>query len=394
MTSSTTRDSTVEGGGPEITILFENDRLLAVDKPHGISHHDDPHTGELGMISLLRQRHQWQSSSTRLYGVHRLDRVTSGILLLAKERVTASALSDKFRMGNVTKYYAGVSGRRPRKKKQGWVRGVMTKGRRGCYKLLNGDVDDDDDYARWSRTDGGDGVGHTTDVVEITTGEEGGRDLDGQDDGYDIDDGADDDDDIMRGGAGSSGGRRGGNVGYASTRFYTAGLGNLILHPSLMSVIDDDKAHGDNVGGSGRIVGAIPRTAILFRPQTGKTHQLRVAAKSLSMPILGDLRYGGGRLLVGTAVSSSSSSSSSSSPPDRQRPIDNEDPGDLDRTYLHASAVHFELDERESVTIWSPPPFDRLAMGLDSVYVRLMEKHCDCPPILDAICKRPAMDRN
>jgi 23S rRNA-/tRNA-specific pseudouridylate synthase len=126
----------------------------------------------------------------------------------------------------------------------------------------------------------------------------------------------------------------------------------------------------------------MPRTAMLFRPHTGKTHQLLVAAKSLAMPILGDVRYGGGRLLVGGV-------SSSSPPPDCG---DDEDRGDWDRTYLHASAVHFEFDEHEIVTIWSPPPFDRLATGLNDVFVRMMEKHCDCPPILDAIHKRSAMN--
>jgi tRNA pseudouridine32 synthase / 23S rRNA pseudouridine746 synthase len=34
--------------------------------------------------------------------------------------------------------------------------------------------------------------------------------------------------------------------------------------------------------------------AFLLRPETGKTHQLRVACKSLGSPILGDVRYGGG----------------------------------------------------------------------------------------------------
>ncbi len=34
-------------------------------------------------------------------------------------------------------------------------------------------------------------------------------------------------------------------------------------------------------------------SCLLFKPETGKTHQLRVAAKSLSCPIIGDRRYGG-----------------------------------------------------------------------------------------------------
>ena len=33
--------------------------------------------------------------------------------------------------------------------------------------------------------------------------------------------------------------------------------------------------------------------AYVLQPKTGKTHQLRVAMKSLGSPILGDVRYGG-----------------------------------------------------------------------------------------------------
>ena len=127
---------------------------------------------------------------------------------------------------------------------------------------------------------------------------------------------------------------------------------------------------------------------MLFRPHTGKTHQLRVAAKSLSMPILGDLRYGGGRL---PATSGGGGCAPPSPPPSDG--VDDSNGRDWDRTYLHASAVHFELDERESVTVWSPPPFGQLAEGLDEVFVRLMEKHCDCPPILDAIHEKTEIDQ-
>ena len=147
---------------------------------------------------------------------------------------------------------------------------------------------------------------------------------------------------------------------YAVTRFWTAGLGNLSLTPSLHTRIKEGDAN--NV--------AIPKTAILFQPHTGKTHQLRVAAKSLAMPILGDARYGGGRLDISTSEIS-------------------DDDGAFDvwsRTYLHAAAIHFQL-ENENVTIWSPPPFDHLfsTTELNDIFVGMMEKHCEGSPILDAI---------
>ena len=148
-------------------ILYENDHLLAICKPPHIPHHDDPESNQLGIMSLIRhqqQQQQQQSSSSstlfsyphRLYGVHRLDRVTSGILLLAKNSDTANKLVNKFKEKQVTKYYMAISGKKPRKKKQGWVKGNMVLGRRGSYKLVNNnekkneedsseDDDDDDD---------------------------------------------------------------------------------------------------------------------------------------------------------------------------------------------------------------------------------------------------------
>ncbi len=200
-----------------------------MEKPHGIPHHDDPSTGELGIMSLLRDRRRSPSSSSsfacrgRLYGVHRLDRVTSGILLLAKDPATAGLLASKFQTGEITKFYAGMSGRRPRKGKQGWVRGTMTRGRRGCYRLLN----NDDEVAPRSRVEEGD----------VRRAAFGGMRANGDVDDVEVNVVDDDDGDGRRGGAADTR-KGGGNVRYAVTRFYTAGLGNLSFHPSLL--VDDD----------------------------------------------------------------------------------------------------------------------------------------------------------
>lgn len=167
-------------------------------------------------------------------------------------------------------------------------------------------------------------------------------------------------------------GSGGGNIGYAETRFYTAGLGNLLLHPSLL--INNDRTTNNDNERQGSLT--IPRTLILFQPHTGKTHQLRVAAKSLAIPLLGDTRYGGGRLLA-------------SVDDDDDDDDDDSDVSNWDRTYLHASAIHFNLKNNygsSDVTIWSPPPFHHLTTtGLEDIYFRLMDKHCDCPQILDVI---------
>eukprot|EP01082_Thalassiosira_pseudonana_P005408 g5089.t1 g5089 contig18:613781-614791(-) len=277
-----------------IPIIYENDQLLAVCKPPHISHHDDPASNQLGLLSLIRLQQQQQDESSflyphRLHGVHRLDRVTSGVLLLAKDSSVANELITKFRQGEVSKYYMAISGKKPKKKKQGWVKGQMVMGRRGSYKLVN----------------------ENRDVLDEGDG----------------------DDEVEDGGEVSQVKKKG---GYAVTRFYTAGLGDLQLAP--LPKCDGDESNDDEL--------LIPKTAILFQPHTGKTHQLRVAAKSAGIPILGDVRYGGGTVT--------------------QR----EENANFDRTYLHASAIHFQLND-EDVTIWSPPPFDHLFLPRQSKWTMM-----------------------
>lgn len=214
-----------------------------------------------------------------------------------------------------------ISSKKPKKKKQGWVKGHMVLGRRGSYKLENkkkeetvpplSSSNDDDDH-----------------VSEKTT-----------------------------------------NKNYAVTRFFTSGLGNVNLSSSLLREIDDVGDEKPSV--------SVPKTAILFQPHTGKTHQLRVAAKSVGLPILGDVRYGGGRVCIADTTVDETT-------PTITSPFDNEL---FDRTYLHAAAIHFELDNEE-VCIYSPPPFGHLfdsPSELDRVFVGMMEKYCDCLPLLHHI---------
>lgn len=363
----------------DMPIIYENDRLLAVNKPTGLSHHDNTASGELGVLSLIRERQACDSFAYphRLYGVHRLDRVTSGILLLAKDTETARLLANKFRNKEISKWYVGISGRKSTKKKQGWVRGQLVKGRRGSYKLVN---------------DNGGIIGNRLLMDKrdnITVRQVGMKPImDDNDDEFDDEVVdvmfAENDDNSCRQEQGTTkeqgtgtinNGNGGSNIGYAETRFYTAGLGNLLLHPSLL--INNDQTTNNDNERQGSLT--IPRTLILFQPHTGKTHQLRVAAKSLAIPLLGDTRYGGGRLLASV---------------DDDGDDDDDDDSDVsnwDRTYLHAAAIHFNLENNHDecssdVTIWSPPPFHHLTTtGLEDVYFRLMDKHCDCSQILDAI---------
>lgn len=281
-------------------VLYESNRILAIEKPPGISHHNDEQTGELGIVSQLRLHYNDDnettsslvhsnnnSNTTRLYGVHRLDRVTSGILLFAKDPEMAGILSGAFRDNQVVKYYVGLSNMKPKKKKQGWVKGNMVRGRRKSWYLTR--------------------EGHDTSSS---------------------------------------------NSNYAVTRFFTAGLGGL----------DDYRLRDDNMDSDDKVRESHkPATCLLFRPHTGKTHQLRVASKSVGLPLMGDPIYG--------------------------------DSDACSRTLLHATAIHLPLENIEGghnpVTIWCPPPFAELLWdnrgndAFEHILDNMLQKHCECPEILD-----------
>lgn len=254
----------------DFKILYESENILAIDKPPHISHHDDDESQ--GIVSLVREHYQIE---TRLFGVHRLDKETSGILLFAKSKEVASELSNKFRNKNVKKYYLALSNKKPKKKKQGWVRGDMMRSRRKAWKLVN-----------------------SSDNPAIT-------------------------------------------------RFFTAGLGG----------IDFESWYSENrISRSTKDIA--PKTMILFRPHTGKTHQLRCAAKSLSMPILGDSIYGDGDAKL------------------------------VNRTYLHAMLIKFEI-KGEEVIIYNPPTSwfscGGEGKGMESIFTNLLKKHCEVTEIVNLI---------
>jgi tRNA pseudouridine32 synthase/23S rRNA pseudouridine746 synthase len=163
--------------------VLEHADFLVVNKEAGVDMHDD--AGVPGLVSRVSA-----AVGQNVYPVHRLDKVTSGLVLLAKNKEATSELSQSFAGRRVKKTYLAISDRSP-KKKQGWVKGDMAKSRNGSWKLL-----------------------HSLDNPAIT---------------------------------------------------YFQSVALAIPHHRLYIV----------------------------SPHTGKTHQIRVALKSISAPILGDERYGG-----------------------------------------------------------------------------------------------------
>ncbi|KAF0814790.1 putative RNA pseudouridine synthase [Andreprevotia sp. IGB-42] len=163
-------------------IVHVADDFVVAYKPAGLNFHREGN--EPGLTELLRPQ-----ADGELYPLHRLDKLTSGLLLLARNAAAASEFGAMFAGHRLDKYYLALSARAPRKK-QGTVAGAMLPARNGNWRL-------------------GDG-----------------------------------------------------NEQYAITQFFTHGLGNGLR-------------------------------LFLLRPLSGRTHQIRVAMKSVAAPILGDTRYGG-----------------------------------------------------------------------------------------------------
>lgn len=87
--------------GAEFAILFEDSHLLVIDKPAGVAVHGGSGVS-YGVIEQLRAA---RPDAKFLELVHRLDRETSGVLLLAKKRSALTNLHEQIRDGEPDKRY-------------------------------------------------------------------------------------------------------------------------------------------------------------------------------------------------------------------------------------------------------------------------------------------------
>lgn len=196
---------------PAISIVFQHSDFFIIDKPAGIDVHSN--NEQAGIIPLLKE----QLGTSALWLVHRLDKYTSGLLIVATNKDAAAYFQTLFSNKLIDKCYVALSDKKP-KKKMGMVIGDHVKARNSQWKL--------------SKT----------------------------------------------------------RNNPASTYFTNQGTGSGLR-------------------------------LFMVRPLSGKTHQIRVALKSLGSPILGDELYGG-----------------SSS----------------DRLYLHAYGLSFRFYQ-ESINVVCPP---------------------------------------
>ncbi|HEY0855900.1 MAG TPA: RluA family pseudouridine synthase [Albitalea sp.] len=98
------RSADVPPPAREFPVIYEDDCLIAVNKPAGVAVHGGSGVS-FGVIEQLRQA---RPAARFLELVHRLDKETSGLLLVAKKRSALTALQDQFRSRETGKTYAAL----------------------------------------------------------------------------------------------------------------------------------------------------------------------------------------------------------------------------------------------------------------------------------------------
>ena len=114
--------------------IAEYDDFIVVDKAAGVNFHDEGDIGS-GLFSLVKKQLQSPNKNAELYPVHRLDKMTSGLVIFAKTLACAQTFGQLFNNHDIEKYYLAIGDKKP-SKKQGLIKGDMAKSRRGMFKLL------------------------------------------------------------------------------------------------------------------------------------------------------------------------------------------------------------------------------------------------------------------
>ena len=113
-----------------VKILYEDNHLLVVVKPAGIPSQADK-TGDIDMLTTLKEyiKDKYNKPGNVYLGlVHRLDRMTEGIMVFAKTSKAASRLSKNIREGDFKKkYIAAVCGTMNKSDKNILIENYLTK---------------------------------------------------------------------------------------------------------------------------------------------------------------------------------------------------------------------------------------------------------------------------
>lgn len=111
-----------------LPICYQHPDFIIINKPEGLSVHKDD--AERGLTDIVAR----QLNVEQVWLVHRLDKITSGLLILALNKEAAARFYHLFEQHKIRKTYWALSDKKP-KKKQGRIVGDMEKSRNGAWKL-------------------------------------------------------------------------------------------------------------------------------------------------------------------------------------------------------------------------------------------------------------------
>jgi len=113
----------------KIETVYVDEHIRVIHKPFNVCFHTDDQAQ--GIVGLVKESYPGET----LYPIHRLDKITSGLMVFARTSQVNEVLSKMLQEKQIEKYYLALSKHKPLKK-QGAVVGDMKKGRRGSYLLL------------------------------------------------------------------------------------------------------------------------------------------------------------------------------------------------------------------------------------------------------------------
>ena len=95
----------------KIQVLYEDNHVIVVVKPYRIPSQED-NSNDTDMLTIVKEyiKEKYQKPGNVFVGlVHRLDRVTGGLMVFAKTSKAASRLSEQIRTNQIEKeYLAGI----------------------------------------------------------------------------------------------------------------------------------------------------------------------------------------------------------------------------------------------------------------------------------------------
>jgi 23S rRNA pseudouridine1911/1915/1917 synthase len=102
--------STLKPEAIPLKILYEDNDLMVVDKPAGLTVHPSPgHYTHTLVNAILAHVPKLETGDTNRPGiVHRLDKDTSGLIIIAKNGLAHMKLADQFKSRSVTKVYQAL----------------------------------------------------------------------------------------------------------------------------------------------------------------------------------------------------------------------------------------------------------------------------------------------